>query len=68
MFNPSKRIIYNMNNFDTEPVTVLKEIIPLPAHLKSNKTAESLFLMQVSFLRTRTQQRLLRLSRWYMIM
>ena len=60
-----------MNNFDdmdTEPVTVLKEIIPLPAHLKSNKTVESLFAYASEFLRTRTQQRLRRLSRWYMIM
>lgn len=39
MFNPHKLIIYNMNDFDTEPVTIIKESIPIPAHLKSNKTA-----------------------------
>ena len=55
MFNPPKLIIYNMDDFDdfddmdTEPVTVLKENIPRPAHLKSNKTAESLFAYASEF-------------------
>ena len=41
-----------MNNFgdmDTEPVTVLMENIPLPAHLQSNKTAKSLFAYASEF-------------------